>query len=150
MELRVPPVVVMTIAAGLMGLGSTLLPALGFVVPGRSVVTSLLVATGVFFGLAGVVTFRRATTTVDPTRPDSASTLVTNGIYRTTRNPMYLGMLLILLGWAVWLAHPFSFLLLPLFVVYMNRFQIKPEERALRAKFGEAFNAYARAVRRWL
>ncbi len=148
--LRVPPVVVMVITAGLMGLVATQLPTLIFAVPGRAVVTSLLVAAGIVVALAGVVRFRRAATTVNPTRPDNASSLVVSGIYRVTRNPMYLGMLLILTGWAVWLAHPFSLLMLPLFVVYLNRFQIRPEERALRAKFPEAFDTYARRVRRWL
>ncbi len=148
--LRVPPVVVMVITAGLMGLVATLLPTLEFVVPDQAVVTSLLVAAGMVVALAGLVRFRQAATTVNPMRPDNASSLVVSGIYRVTRNPMYLGMLLILAGWAVWLAHPLSLLGLPLFVVYMNRFQIRPEEAALRAKFPEAFDAYARAVRRWL
>ena len=148
--LRVPPVVVMVITAGLMGLVATLLPTLAFAVPGQAVVTSLLVAAGMVVALAGLVRFRRAATTVNPMRPDNASSLVVSGIYRVTRNPMYLGMLLILAGWAIWLAHPLSLLGLPLFVVYMNRFQIRPEEYALRAKFPEAFDAYARAVRRWL
>ena len=148
--LHVPPVVVMVITAGLMGLVATLLPTLTFAVPGRAVVTSLLVAAGIVVALAGMVRFRRAATTVNPMRPDNASSLVVSGIYRVTRNPMYLGMLLILAGWAIWLAHPLSLLGLPLFVVYMNRFQIRPEEDALRAKFPEAFDAYARTVRRWL
>ena len=150
LALRVPPVVVMVITVGLMGLVATLLPTLEFVVPGQAVVTSLLVAAGMVIALAGLVRFRRAATTVNPMRPDDASSLVVSGIYRVTRNPMYLGMLLILAGWAVWLAHPLSLLGLPLFVVYMNRFQIRSEEQALRARFPEAFDAYARMVRRWL
>lgn len=140
----------MVAVAGIMGLVATLAPALSFVVPGAAVVTSLLVAAGVVLALLGLVAFYRASTTVDPAHPGGASSLVTGGIYRVSRNPMYLGMLLLLLGWAVWLAHPFSFLVLPLFVVYLNRFQIKPEERTLHEKFGEAFVTYARAVRRWL
>ena len=150
LALRVPPVVVTVAVAGLMGLVATLLPTLAFAVPGQAVVTSLLVAAGMVIVLAGLVRFRRAATTVNPMRPDDASSLVVSGIYRVTRNPMYLGMLLILAGWAVWLAHPLSLLGLPLFVVYMNRFQIRSEEQALRARFPEAFDAYARTVRRWL
>lgn len=150
LELRIPPVVVMVVVAGLMGLTATLLPKLTLVVPGQAVVTILLVAMGVTFGVAGVVIFHQAATTVDPMNPKGASSLVTKGIYRITRNPMYLGMLLVLIGWAIWLAHPFSLLLLPTFVAYMNRFQIKPEERVLRAKFGESFNVYTRSTRRWI
>ena len=96
--LRVPPVVVMVITAGLMGLVATLLPTLAFAVPGQAVVTSLLVAAGMVIALAGLVRFRRAATTVNPMRPDDASSLVVSGIYRVTRNPMYLGMWLILAG----------------------------------------------------
>ncbi len=150
LELRVPPVVVMVVVAGLMGLAATLLPALALVIPGQAVATILLVATGLAFGLAGVIAFHQAATTVDPTNPQGTSSLVRRDIYRITRNPMYLGMLLILTGWAVWLAHPLSFLGLPLFVIYLNHFQIKPEERALRVKFGESYDAYAQTVRRWL
>lgn len=161
LELRIPPVVVMTVAAVLMWLVAVVRPALTiFVIAGkafttafylaRPFVTVVLFAIGLLIALAGVVSFHRAATTVDPMNPRDASSLVTTGIYRFTRNPMYLGMLLILLGWAVWLAHPFSLLMLPLFVAYMNRFQIRPEERVLRAKFGELFDAYARASRRWI
>lgn len=140
----------MTVTAALMWLVAGLAPTLAFALPGRAVIGVTCVATGLVVVLAGVFAFRRATTTVNPMHPEGASSLVTTGIYRFTRNPMYLGMLLILLGWAVWLAHPLSFLMLPLFVAYMNRFQIRPEERVLRAKFGESFNTYARAARRWI
>ena len=98
----------------------------------------------------GVIEFRRAKTTVDPTKPDSASSLVRTGIYRRTRNPMYLGFLLILTGCAAALANLTSFLILPAFVVYMNRFQIKPEERALASIFGDDFKAYYSEARRWI
>jgi len=82
--------------------------------------------------------------------PQSASALVVSGIYRFTRNPMYVGFLFVLLGWAVWLSNGLSFLFLPAFVLYMNRFQIQPEERALHARFGQEFVAYTSRVRRWL
>jgi protein-S-isoprenylcysteine O-methyltransferase Ste14 len=63
---------------------------------------------------------------------------------------MYLGDLLILAGWAIWLANVVAFAGLPLFVAYINRFQIAAEERALQARYGAAYSAYRRAVRRWL
>jgi protein-S-isoprenylcysteine O-methyltransferase Ste14 len=97
-----------------------------------------------------VVAFRRAGTTVNPMKPESSSSLVVSGIYAFTRNPMYLGFLFALLAWAIYLSHPAAFLVLPLFVWYMNRFQIEPEERALASLFGEAFTTYAARVRRWL
>lgn len=83
-------------------------------------------------------------------RPDAASTLVTSGIYRVTRNPMYLGILFALLGWGLFLSNLGSLLFCGVFVLYMSRFQIQPEERALEVKFGVAFIMYKSRVRRWL
>lgn len=150
LELRVPPVVVTLGCAGLMWGAAALSPSLAFDVPGRVVIAVVLAVAGAAVALAGVVAFRRAETTVNPVRPDAASSLVASGVYWVARNPMYLGFLLALLGWAVWLAHPLAFLVLPLFVAYMSRFQIRPEERALRARFGESFESYSRSTRRWL
>ena len=75
---------------------------------------------------------------------------VATGIYRFTRNPMYLGMLIVLVGWAVILANAISFALVPMFVLFMNRFQIGPEERVLSAHFSSEYVTYMRSVRRWL
>jgi len=75
---------------------------------------------------------------------------VTSGIYRYTRNPMYLGLLLILLGWAVFLANIVAFIFLPAFIAYLNRFQIRPEEKAMASLFGQDFANYRSKVRRWL
>lgn len=150
LELRVPPVVVTAAFAGLLWLAAVLTPSLAVSVPGRAAVAVVFLAVGAAVALAGAVAFRRASTTVNPVHPERTSSLVTSGIYRTTRNPMYLGLLLVLIGWGVWLAYTLSLVIVPLFVAYMNRFQIEPEERALRATFGKTFASYARATRRWL
>lgn len=105
---------------------------------------------GLGIAVAGVLEFRRARTTVNPLRPEQASVLVQGGIFRHTRNPMYLGMCLILIAWALWLAEPLALAGPALFVLYMNRFQIGPEENAMRALFGAEYADYQRAVRRWL
>jgi protein-S-isoprenylcysteine O-methyltransferase Ste14 len=83
-------------------------------------------------------------------RPESTSSLVVSGIYGVTRNPMYLGFLVALLGWAVFLAHALALLPLLAFLLYMNRFQIRPEESALTTLFGQEFTTYRKRVRRWL
>lgn len=150
LELRVPPLAVLFFAGLLMGLIAVGMPPLAWpasVRLGGAAAASML---GILTALAGVLSFRRARTTVNPLRPEGASALVANGIYRYTRNPMYLGMLLVLIAWAMYLARPWALLVLPAFVVYMNRFQIGPEERALEAIFGAAFDAYRNRVRRWL
>jgi protein-S-isoprenylcysteine O-methyltransferase Ste14 len=107
------------------------------------------IAGAVMTGLA-MLSFWRARTTANPMKPSSASFLVTSGIYRFTRNPMYLGMLLLLVGWALYVANALALLFLPAFILYMNRFQIKPEERALTARFGREYLEYMSQVHRWI
>lgn len=102
--------------------------------------------------LAGTAarTFGRAKTTLNPIKPEASTTLVTHGIFRRSRNPMYLGMASLLLAWAAWLGTPAGLLGPLLFVPWMNRFQIGPEERALGELFGAEYDAYRSRVRRWL
>jgi protein-S-isoprenylcysteine O-methyltransferase Ste14 len=150
LELRVPPPLVGGTVALLMWLGATLVPSADFALPAKGALAIALTAIGLCLGLVAYFQFRAAETTVHPMKPQESSALVVHGIYRVTRNPMYLGMLLLLAAWGAWLANAVAFALLPLFVVYLNRFQIAPEERALEARFGAAFAGYARAVRRWL
>ena len=113
-----------------------------------------LAAAGALLGLAldawSLWNFRRQRTTVNPLAPERARSVVQSGPYRFTRNPMYLGMALLQLGWCFWLGQPLALLAPALFVAYITRFQIQPEERALRAKFGAPYEAYLRRVRRWL
>ena len=97
-----------------------------------------------------MASFRRARTTVNPLKPESASALVISGIYRHTRNPMYLGFAIILLGWCVLLGSAWAVLGVAGFVLYIGRFQIRPEERALRELFGAEFDAFCSRVRRWV
>ncbi len=150
LELRVPPLAVVFVTGVLMWLADLALPRLRMELPGRSVAAIALALAGSFCALAGVIEFRRARTTTNPMKPDGASTLVTGGIYTRTRNPMYLGFVLVLLGWGAYLQSSASFFLPPAFVLYMNRFQIGPEERILVGIFGDAFAAYRAKVRRWL
>ena len=127
-----------------------LLPGYALAYPTPPWLAAVPGALGVGLAALGVWQFRRASTTVDPRDPGKSSALVTGGIYRWTRNPMYLGMLLVLVGWAVYLANLPALLGLPGFVLYMTRFQILPEERHMRRTFGAAFDRYRLRVRRWL
>jgi protein-S-isoprenylcysteine O-methyltransferase Ste14 len=94
--------------------------------------------------------FRRANTTINPVKIEAASSIVTNGIYRYTRNPMYVGLTLLLAGWAIHIAVPFVLLGPLVFILYITRFQIIPEERVLTSKFGGEYRKYQERVRRWL
>lgn len=144
-----PPVVAALIATAMWGI-SSLQPALSIPPATRLILAATLAAVGVTFDLLGLWVFRRSRTTINPMKPDKASTLVTGGVYRVTRNPMYVGLALLLAAWAVHLSMLWPFIGPALFVLYMNRFQIGPEERVMRDKFGEAYAAYAARVRRWL
>jgi protein-S-isoprenylcysteine O-methyltransferase Ste14 len=115
----------------------------------REVAFTLLIA-GFAVAIAGVVSFRRARTTVNPLNPEKSSALVVSGIFRWTRNPMYLGVLVCLLGVVVWFGSVPALLVPVVFVAYIDRFQIVPEETALRARFGEEFESYRARVRRWI
>lgn len=150
LELKIPPVLQVLIVAGLMWALASLLPGLGFAFPASLFLALGLVTAGVVFAVLGVLAFRSAGTTVDPRVPEQSASLVVSGVYRISRNPMYVGFLLILTGWGAFLGNIASLLLLPGFVFYMNRFQIVPEEQYMREKFGDSYRQYERAVRRWL
>lgn len=150
LELRVPPLAIVLFVAALMWLVSSKLPAFRLLIPARNLIAVSLAGAGVFMTILGLGSFRRARTTVNPMKPASASSLVVSGVYAFTRNPMYLGFLLLLAGWATFLSNPITFVFLPGFVFYMNHFQIEPEERALALRFEQEFVAYKARVRRWL
>ena len=150
LDLKVPPVAVVAVFAVLMWAAATVFSAASFPLPGSSAIAVAFASIGGGIAAAGVSAFRRQDTTVNPMKPEKAATIVTAGIYRVTRNPMYLGLAFVLLGWASYLANLAALLLLPAFVAYMTRFQIKPEERALLEKFGSSFADYMAAVRRWI
>lgn len=150
LEARVPPPVVMLIAALLIWGVRRAWPELGVFIPGRRAIYWTLLGLGLVVAVAGVLEFRRARTTVNPMRPANASALVTSGIYRFTRNPMYVGDVLILLAVVVFFSNPLGLAGVALFVVWMNLLQIPAEERALRGRFGAAYDAYCARVRRWI
>lgn len=150
LELKIPPVLQFGLFALAMWWLNAQFPQAHLSIPWRRSLAVVLFAMGLLCGVAGVLIFLKVRTTVHPGRPEHAAKLVTTGIYRRTRNPMYLGLLLMLAGWALVLANLLALLLLPEFVICMNGLQILPEERILRAKFGAEFEAYARTVRRWL
>lgn len=150
LENRIPPPLVATLFGLLMWLAARLLPgALQLAIEWRIGLALLVLLAGVAICLAGVLSFRHARTTVNPLKPETASALVSSGVYRYTRNPMYLGFATTLLAWAIYLAWPLALLGVMGFVLYMNRFQIEPEERALAGLFGSDFAQYCSQVRRW-
>ena len=150
LELKIPPLLLVLLIGGAMWLlpATLALPAALLAWAKLLAIGSALV--GSVICIAGVVAMRMGHTTVNPTNPAATVNMVTFGIYSITRNPMYLGFLLWLTGWAFYLANGLGFLFLPGFVLYMNRFQIIPEERVLAGKFSAQFEAYRARVRRWI
>ena len=116
---------------------------------GKQELAMFLSGLGVLVMLISVVQFFNMKTTVDPLNPQKTRKLVTNGIYNFTRNPMYLGMLLFLLAFGLKLGNAFNTLVAAGFVSYLNHFQIKPEEEALKKQFGQEYTIYCKLTRRW-
>lgn len=150
LETKIPPPVVAALIAISMWLCSTAGPSLHLNEILSAAICTLFLMSGISIALMGNLAFKKAKTTVNPVNPEKASSLVSNGIYKTTRNPMYVGLALILVAWAVYLSSIWMFLGIPAFVIYINCFQILPEERALRQLFGTEYERYTSEVRRWL
>ena len=150
LELKIPPVVLVMITALLIWLGAAYLPDFSFRFPFQSIFGWVVGLLGFIGCTLGFIEFRRARTTLNPTRPETSSSFVKTGIYQHTRNPMYLGFLLMLAAGATLVGNVVSLLALPAFVIYLNRFQIQPEERALASIFGNEFRSYCFNVRRWI
>jgi protein-S-isoprenylcysteine O-methyltransferase Ste14 len=151
LALKIPPVFVFLVTMGMvvvcyrwLGWANVILP------PFRELVAPLCIVFAGYFGLSALFEFYKAKTTVNPVSPESACQFVNSGVYRFSRNPMYLGLLLILIGGAYWLGNLISLLCIWGFIFYMNQFQIIPEEQALENNFGEPYLAYKKTVRRWI
>ena len=150
LELKIPPVAQVIIIAIVMYGVSKIMPSLQFLFNGSTWLAVGLIVLGLCIGIMGVAQFRKANTTPNPQALEKVSSLVTSGIYQYSRNPMYLGLVLALLGWALYLSHYLPFVLVPVFMLYMTRFQIQPEERMMARKFGRDYQAYLMQVRRWI
>lgn len=149
MKFKILPPLVMVIFAGFMYLLDRFLPFGEFDFFGRKEMTIGLVVLALLVFALALYQFYRAKTTTNPLHPEKAKVLVTKGIFMYSRNPMYLGMLLLLLAYGLKLGNAFNTLLAAAFVYYMNHFQIRYEEEALLKKFGRDYKLYCKAVRRW-
>lgn len=150
LENRIPPPILMLLIGAVMA--TALLGPAPAALPGRWrwLLAGVLFAAAGLLGFPAFAAFAKAKTTIDPVQVGRASALVTTGVYRFTRNPMYVALFLLLCAWAAWLARPLPWIGPAAFVLFISRFQIVPEERALIGKFGGAYADYCRSVRRWL
>ncbi|HHF3230021.1 TPA: isoprenylcysteine carboxylmethyltransferase family protein [Vibrio diabolicus] len=150
LELKVPPVAVFLLVILLMYGLTVLVPSLDISVPFVEVVVGGLTLLSGYMGIAGVYEFHKVKTTVNPVKPDTASSVVRTGVFSFSRNPMYMALLLLIIAIGLWWQHLSVVLCSVVFVSYMNRFQIKPEERVLERLFGEEYVDYKNHVRRWI
>ena len=150
LELKIPPPVVALLIGAAMWFASRRGPVLDVPLLVRTIAFIVIALAGAATALAGDLEFRRAKTTINPLKPQNATALVTLGVYRFTRNPMYLGLTLVIVGWAAFLCSAWALAGPVVFVLYISRFQIEPEEKILAAKFGAAYAEYVCRVRRWL
>ncbi|MGI9352726.1 MAG: methyltransferase family protein [Rhizobiaceae bacterium] len=150
MKLLVPPPLQALICAGLIWLCSFLFPILNFQFEGQNALAIILVVCGLLIDVLAIRLFSQAKTTISPLDPSKSEQLVTGGIYRRTRNPMYIGMVIFVSAFGIWIGNWSFVAILVLFVWYIIKFQIKPEEEALREKFGESYEKYCTEVRRWV
>lgn len=148
LELKMPPALLLVFFLGV-AWAMTLINT-PLLLPYSVQVSSVFLGIGIIVIVAGIIEFRRHKTTVNPMSPEDASNIVSSGIFRYTRNPMYLGMLLILIAGVLQTLTLLSLLLLPAFVWYLTQYQIKPEERILTTQFGESYCRYLKTTRRWL
>ncbi|HIF17753.1 MAG TPA: isoprenylcysteine carboxylmethyltransferase family protein [Cycloclasticus sp.] len=150
LELKIPPPVVAIISAGLMWLLTTKLGLFSVDIPNKLVLCGFLAGLGLLVDFVALWRFMKAKTTVNPIKPNNASALVTSGIYQYTRNPMYVGNFIFLTAYLIWLGSPYNVICLALYVLYMNEFQIQPEERVLQNMFGDEYRSFCSKVRRWI
>lgn len=148
-RIRIPPPVVTFVFGFIMYLLSHL-SHWQFSLPFQDLIVVVMLILALLLLLPAVYQFIQNKTTVNPLKPEKASKLVVTGLFRFSRNPMYLGMAFVLLAWGVYLGNPINVLVYAGFIAYMNRFQIQLEEVALEAIFGEEFLNYKARVRRWI
>jgi protein-S-isoprenylcysteine O-methyltransferase Ste14 len=150
LQLKIPPPIILATTGALMWGIDLLLPQQLFIGSAYSILTTLAIALGLIIDLSSLVHFFAIKTTPNPLSPHKTKHLVVTGWYRFSRNPMYLGMLFLLIGWGLTLGNSFALMLIPAFVFLLTNLQIKPEEAVLRELFDDEFEQYCQRVRRWI
>lgn len=150
MELKIIPVIQVIICLALMVLSRYIFNTLSYQLTGVIPITSVLFLIAILVALFAITSFRKHQTTVNPSKPETASIIVNTGIYAFSRNPMYLAMLILVIAAALYLQNIVAMFIIPMFIAYITRYQIVPEENALTLLFGEEYENYKKKVRRWI
>ena len=150
LKLKIPPPIYALSAALLMRVLNTIAPIVTLFESPLNSIGWFFVGAGMLIDLWSVGLFWQQKTTVNPMKPDNSKSIVVSGMYQYSRNPMYLGMLIMLFGVAVLLGGLTPLLCLPIFIIVITTQQIVPEEQTLTNKFGQAYLDYKHRVRRWI
>lgn len=145
-----PPLLMIGVAIAMRVAASRFVGSLGVDDSIRLAATLAAILVAAVFGGPAIARFRQARTTIDPVHIDRASSLVTSGIYRYSRNPMYVALTALLVAWGLFLDHPWLLAGPVVFALYLRWFQIRPEEAAMQKRFGADYNAYRSRTRRWI
>ena len=150
MKLLIPPPIQALLSAIMMCLINRYFTHANFSLNGINIFALIFLIIAAIIIILSMYKFKKIKTTISPLRPNKTSSLVKSGIYEYTRNPMYLGLLLMLFSIALFLKNFISFLIIPLFILFITKNQILPEEEALEKIFGEEYKNYKNKVRRWI
>ncbi len=150
MKLLIPPPIVAMFFAAVVWLLNLVFPSFGIEFSGQTPLAILCAIMGFAVAILAARTFKKAGTQIDPRDPEKSSEIVKSGVFGISRNPMYLGLLLVLSGWVIWIGNFSGVAALAVFVWYITCFQIIPEEEILATKFGKEFDDYLLMVRRWI
>ena len=147
LKTKIPPPIVTLLCIGIIYLFEN---KIEYSQPDFKAIGIIFLILGLIIIFLAVLKFIKIKTTVDPTRPHKTSNLVISGIYKITRNPMYLGMLFLIIAYTIYTNNVVGSITIPIFIFYINKFQIEPEEIEMRKKFGESFENYCKKVNRWI
>ena len=149
LELKVIPPIQLIISSGLMYTLAIYFPNYNYYLNTSLAITILLIICAAFIGLWALYDFHKHKTTFHPHKPEKTSSLVDSGVFSLSRNPMYVALAMVLLAVGVFLQNYFSFFVIPLFIWYLTKYQIIPEEKMLNILFPQDYKAYCKKVNRW-
>ena len=148
MNNKIPPPIITLICGLGIYFSRPLFPKYNYI--STDIIAASFLLLGIITLITAVLSFRIQSTTVNPLQPEKASSLVVSGIFKYSRNPMYLGMLLILISMTIKFNFVGGILIIFVFIAFITKFQIIPEETVLERLFGKEFIRYKKKTRRWI
>ena len=148
MNNKIPPPIITLICGLGIYFSRPLFPKYNYI--SIDIIAASFLLIGIIILITSVLSFKRQGTTVSPLQPEKASYLVVSGIFKYSRNPMYLGMLLILISMTIKFNFVGGILIIFAFIAFITKFQIIPEETVLEKLFGKEFIEYKKKTKRWI